>query len=231
MCLGRWYYKRMEPLAYLHIQMRLEGKGLVNEHLMRQLEVMPDEELPWVLIARLASGKLVAYYDEAISSDLQKELAESIFETEFSKIDSLGRVLKSHNIRFEVGHYKTYVFPSQPPKDVDVICLSKQDPKVKRFGFDGFAEKIYAIHQNDIIVSACVSAREDEKCGEAWVYTVLDYRRQGFAQKVVNAWARSLLHAGKIPFYSHKIENAASANLARKLGLQPVFEEISITQM
>jgi hypothetical protein len=185
--------------------MRLEGKELVSEHLMRQVEIVPDEELPLMLIAQLANGELVVYYDEAIALDLQKELIGSIFEIEFPKIDSLLRVLKRHNIQFEVGHYKTYIFPSRPPKDLDVICLSKQDLKVKRFGFDGFAEEIYAIHQNDIIVSACVSARENEKCGEAWVYTVLDYRKQGFAQKVVNAWARSLLHAGKIPFYSHKI--------------------------
>jgi RimJ/RimL family protein N-acetyltransferase len=211
--------------------MRLEGKGLVSEHLMRQVEIVPDEEPPLVLIAGLANGQLVTYYDEALSPELQQELAESIFEIEFPKIDSLLRVLKSHNIRFEVGHYKTYIFPSQPPKDVDVICLSKQDPKVKSFGFDGFAEQVYAIHRDENIVSACVSARENEKCGEAWIYTVPEYRKQGFAQKVVNAWARSLLHAEKTPFYSHKIDNAASANLARKLGLRPMFEEISITQM
>jgi predicted GNAT family acetyltransferase len=62
------------------------------------------------------------------------------------------------------------------------------------------------------------------------VYTNPEYRKQGFAQKVVNTWAGSLIDAGKVPFYSHKIENAASANLARKLGLRPVFEEISIAQ-
>jgi RimJ/RimL family protein N-acetyltransferase len=219
----------MEPLAYLHLQMRLEGKGLVSEHLMRQVEVVPDEELPLVLIARLANGRLVEYYDEGMILDLQKELAGSI-DIEFPRIDSLLRVLKSHNIRFEVGHYKTYIFPSQPPKEVDVICLSKQDAKVKLFGFDGFAEQVYAIQRDENIVSACVSRRENEKCGEAWVYTVPEYRKQGFAQKVVNAWAIGLLHAGNVPFYSHKIDNAVSANLVKKLGLQPVFEEISIAQ-
>jgi hypothetical protein len=194
----------MEQLAYLHLQMRLEGKGLVNEHSMRQVEIVPDEELPFVLIARLANGQLVTYYDEALPAHLQQELAESTFEIEFPKIDPLLNVLMRHNIQFEVGHYKTYLFPSQPAKDVDVICLSKQDAKVKRFGFDGFSEEIYAIQQNDIIVSACVSARENEKCGEAWVYTVPEYRKQGFAQKVVNAWATSLLHAIKSLFTAIK---------------------------
>jgi hypothetical protein len=57
--------------------MRLEGKGLVSEHLMRQVEIVPDEEPPLVLIAGLANGQLVTYYDEALSPELQQELAES----------------------------------------------------------------------------------------------------------------------------------------------------------
>jgi len=29
----------MEPLAYLHLQMRLEGKGFVNDYLIRPIEI------------------------------------------------------------------------------------------------------------------------------------------------------------------------------------------------
>lgn len=221
----------MEPLAYLHLQMRLEGKELINAHFMRQVEVIPDEALPLVLIARLANEQFVVYYAETISPDLQQKLAGTIFEMEFSKIQVLLRILKSRNIQFEMGYYKTYIFPAQPAKDAAVICLSRQDPRVKLFEFDGFAEEVYAVQCDDIIVSACVSARENASCGEAWVYTNPEYRKRGFAQKVVNAWAGSLMSAGKVPFYSHKIENTASANLARRLGLQSVFEEISITEM
>jgi predicted GNAT family acetyltransferase len=96
-------------------------------------------------------------------------------------------------------------------------------------GFDSFTEDVFAIEQNGTLVSACVSTRENQECGEAWVYTIAEYRHRGCAQKVVKAWARSLMDAGKVPFYSHKMENEASASLARKLGLRPVFEEISIT--
>jgi len=221
----------MNPLAYLHLQMRLEGKGLVNEHLMRQVEAVPDEEMPIMLIANLANEELVAYYDEAISPDLQRELAVNVSEIEVPKLDHLLNILKKHNIDHEVGHYKTYVFPLQISKNMNVICLSKHDPRVKAFGFDGFAENVYAMESDKRVISACVSTRENDKCGEAWVYTDVAYRNQGFAQKVVNTWARSLMDAGKVPFYSHGIENAASASLARKLGLQLVFEEIAITQL
>jgi RimJ/RimL family protein N-acetyltransferase len=216
----------MEPLSYLHLQMRLEGLELIDADLMRQVEPVPGEELPFMLIARLAGGELVTYYGETISGDLQKELGTA--NIRFPKIDPLIKILQSHNVHAKVGYYKTYTFPSLPAEDVDVRCLAKDDPQVKVFGFDGFARQVYAIERDDRLVSACVSARENAICGEAWVYTTPEYRNQGFAQKVVNAWARNLMEAGKIPFYSHKTENRASANLAGRLGLCPVFEEISI---
>ncbi|RPJ27663.1 MAG: GNAT family N-acetyltransferase [Chloroflexi bacterium] len=221
----------MQPLAYLHLQMRLEGKELVKGDLMKQVEIVPDEELPLMLLARLGNEELVTYYDEVISPDLQKELSATLAKVVFPKIDRLLDVLKSHHIQAEVGNYKTYVFSSQPGMDADVLCLSKQDSRVKAFEFDGFAEQVYAIEQNGILVSACVSTRENETCGEAWVSTTPEYRKQGFAQKVVNTWAASLMSAGKVPFYNHDIKNDASANLAKKLGLLPVFEEIVIAQI
>ncbi len=221
----------MNPLTYLHLQMRLEGKALVNGCFMRQVEAVPDEEMPLMLLAQLPSQELVAYYDETYLINLQKELSANLLEAEFPNFDSLLSVLRLHGIGFEVGHYKTYIFPWQPSKDMNVICLSKHDPKVKAFGFDGFAENVYVIERDGAVVSACVSKCENEKCGEAWVYTDSAHRNQGFAQKAVNTWAGSLIEKRKVPFYSHKIENVASANLARKLGLQPVFEEIAIIQM
>ncbi len=219
----------MKLLSYLLFQMKLEGIGIVNDCLLRQVEAVPDGKLPLMLVTQLANGELVAYYAEAIPPDLQRKLAA--VEIEFPEIGRLLDVLKSHPIQFELGHYKTYVFPSKPVMEVDVLCLPKQDARVKAFGFDGLAAQIYAIERNGVLASACVSTRENEMCGEAWVYTAPEYRKQGLAQKAVNAWAAGLLNAGKIPFYSHKIENSASANLAKKLGLLPVFEEIAITQM
>jgi RimJ/RimL family protein N-acetyltransferase len=221
--------KAMQPLAYLHLQLRLEGKAVRDDCRMRQVEEVPGEEMPLMLLAQLANHELVAYYDEALPPALQKEL--SGVHIEFPKVEPLLNVLQPHHLPVEVGHYKTYVFPSQPAGDAGVLCLSKHDPRVKNFEFDGFANEVYGIVSDGKVVSACVSTRENENCGEAWVYTAPEYRKHGFAQRAVNAWAGSLLEAGKIPFYSHAIKNEASANLARKLGLLPVFEEITITEI
>lgn len=174
-------------------------------------------------------GALIAYYDETMSLDLQKELVAG--KMEFPDIDDLIKILLFHNVKFELGHYKTYLFASLPAKDEDVVCLSRHDSRAKAFGFDGLEENIYAIERNGVLVSACVSTRENDRCGEAWVYTNPEYRYQGLARKVVNAWARDLKNTGKVPFYSHNIENEASASLAKRLGLRPVFEEITITQV
>ena len=220
----------MNPLTCLLLQMGLEGKGLVGGHTIKQVQVVPGEELPLMLLAQLADQKLVAYYSELLSSDLHTQLSSCVSSIEFPIIDPILGVLKSHNIPSETGHYKTYLFSPQIATNPEVTCLSKDDSKVQAFGFDGFAEHIYAIERDGRIISACVSVREDKNCGEAWVYTDLTYRRQGLAKKVVNTWASRLISAGKIPFYSHKIENDASARLARALQLQPVFEEITITQ-
>jgi len=218
----------VEPIRYLHLQLRLEGKVIVEERFIREVEAVPGEDVPLLLVAGLADGKVVAYCDEALARDLQAMLTARIANLDFPAIDPLLDALRKQGVQCEVGHYKTYVFPSIQVSDRNVRCLSNDDERVKTFGFDGFARNVYVVEREGRIVSACVSTREDEKCGEAWVFTAPDDRRQGLAGKVVSAWAGSLIRAGKVPFYSHKIDNLASANLAKRLGLQPVFEEIVI---
>jgi len=221
----------MNPLDYLQLQLRLEGKEVINGKLLRQVEIVTDEEVPLVLLAQLADHKIVIYFDETLQPKLHSELTKQIYNISFPTINPLLDFLKAQNISIEVGYYKTYLFPPRfaDSSITDVVCYSKHDPKIQTFGFDGFAEKIYAIEQDGKIVSACVSTRENKFCGEAWVYTDPEYRNRGFAKKVIGAWATELISTGKIPFYSHKIENIASANLANRLALQPVFEEIVIS--
>lgn len=219
----------MNALKYLRLQMRLEGKGLAGEYTIKQVKNVPGEELPLILVAQLADGRLITYYGESLSTSLQAQLSAAVSSIQFPEIHPILDVLKSHNLQVERGHYKTYLFPTGIGPDPEVACLIKQEAKIKTFGFDGFAEQVYAIEREGRIASACVSVREDQKCGEAWVYTDPEYRRKGLAKKVVSAWAHSLMRAGKVPFYSHKIENAASASLVEALQLQPIFEEIAIT--
>jgi RimJ/RimL family protein N-acetyltransferase len=219
----------MNPLDYLRLQLRLEGKEIVYGNLLRQVEIVPDEDMPLMVIAQLADSNVVAYFDECFP--LWEVLRKKVSEISFPDVDPLFTLLQNRNSAFEVGHYKTYTFPEMFVAFMDetVNCFSRHDPKVKDFGFSGFAEQVYTMEQAGKIVSACVSTRENEFCGEAWVYSDPEYRHKGFAQKVIGAWATKLIWSGKVPFYSHRIENIASTNLAKHLGLQPVFEEIVIS--
>ena len=219
----------MDAIDYLHLQLRLEGKDVVGTDSLRQVEIVSDEEMPLMLIALLADKQVVAYYDEALSIGLHTELTQRIQNAALPNLDALLDFLGTQNISSTVGHYKTYIFLEKPANFDGVNCYTKHDPKVKAFGFDGFAEQVYAIERDGRIVSACVSTRENNYCGEAWVYTDPEYRNLGFAQQVVCVWAQCMMKTGKVPFYSHKMENTASANLAKRLGLQPIFEEIVIS--
>lgn len=223
----------MNPIDYLHLQLRLEGKTVIGGTRLHMVEAVPGEEMPLLLIAQLVDGKSVAYVDEALNSDLQEELTRRVRSVQFPQIGPLLELLDIENVSIEAGHYKTYGIPAHAAvfADEEVTCRSRKDPKVKAFGFGGFAEWVYGIERDGKIVSACVSARENDSCGEAWVFTEPAYRHQGLAQKAVSAWAEGLISAGKVPLYSHKIEKNASASLAGRLGLPPVFEEIVVARL
>lgn len=218
-------------MDYLYLQLRLEGKSVTSDDCLHQVEDVPGEDMPLMIVARLADGPIVSYYDESLPRDLYAGLKDRIGECEFPGIDPPLDFLKSAGLSIEVGHYKTHVFPEHIAASInpDVKSLPSDHPLVQAFGFGAFAGNVHAIERGGGIVSACMSVRENRQCGEAWVYTDPQYRNQGFARQAVSAWAQNLLMAGKVPFYSHIITNIASANLAKRLGLQPVFEEISIS--
>jgi len=221
----------MNQLEYLHLQLRLEGKEVINGNLLRQVEIVPDEDMPVMAIASLASDKLVFYYDEALPPEMRTELNRQIQVLQFPNIDPVIEVLESQTMRVEIGHYKTYLFPERYKElnFAEVVPYSGTDPKIQSFNFGDFTAMVHAIERTGKIVSACVSAKENDLCGEAWVYTDPEHRHQGLARKVVSVWAASLFAVGKIPLYSHKIQNIASANLAKQLELEPLFEEIVIS--
>jgi hypothetical protein len=187
------------------------------------------DELPLVLIARTFDGGLVSYLSEAMSNELQREL-EGKKKVGFPAADSIVCTLRSNGIQSETNISKTYIFPQRYANTEDSIarCLSNTDLRVKEFRFDKLAEQVYAIEEDDRLLSACVSVRQNSDSAEAWVFTSLEHRGRGFAQLVVSAWAKDMIRAGLVPFYSHKIENVASASVARKLGLIPVFEELTL---
>lgn len=68
-------------------------------------------------------------------------------------------------------------------------------------------------------VSWAWSSRSNARAAELAVETEAEHRRKGYARAATAAWAREVLDAGKVAFYSHDVENHASAALAKSLGV------------
>jgi hypothetical protein len=217
----------MDTLEYLFLQMKLEGKGYNQDGLLSSLGP-GSEDIPLVILAKGNDGQQISFYGSALPRKIQKDIKNH--KITFSDSEQLIGQIRSHNVQIKVGHYKTYIFPDiiEKQNSNEVLRLSRSDTRVKDFGFSGLGNSIYALLREGVIVSACVSTRENNECAESWVFTSLENRRKGFAKKVVLAWAKENIGSRIIPFYSHENDNIPSMELAKKLGLIPVFEEISI---
>src|SRR6266566_8602189 len=79
---------------------------------------------------------------------------------------------------------------------------------------------------NGLIISTCQSSQENTSAAEAWVRTLPDFRKRGYARQVTAAWAYQLQQQGIIPFYSHRWDNTPSQAVARSLQLTLYVTEV-----
>lgn len=86
----------------------------------------------------------------------------------------------------------------------------------------------YSIMVDGRRAAAAASVRSNDTAAELWIETDPGQRRKGFGARVARAWAADVGRAGKIAFYSHLHDNAASAALANRLGVRPLFEIVAL---
>ena len=87
----------------------------------------------------------------------------------------------------------------------------------------------FAIVRGGEVLSACWTSRFlAGVAAEAGVRTRESERGQGFAIRVVAAWARAMRDSGTEPLYSTEWTNAASRGVARRLGLILCGEDLHI---
>lgn len=217
----------MKPFEYLLLQIELEGIKRVSDDLIACSQQNTDD-CPLAITARTSDGESLVSFNETVSEEIRSLLPKSDLR-EFNTASSI-EIFRKHCIQAEASHFKTYAFPTSFEFTITetVKCLGGNDPKVIAFEFNGFTDKVYAIENKEMILSACVSSRQNHKAAEAWVLTNPNHRKKGLARQVVMAWANAIQQDGLVPFYSHNIKNANSAMLAKSLNLTPVFEEIVI---
>ena len=181
----------MKPIEYLLRQIELEGIQRVSNDLITRVSLNEDD-FPLVLLARTSDGESLICFDELISVEIRDQLPKN--DLQFFKTESTIEVFEKSGIHTKVSHFKTYIFPdSFESVNVEMVkCFAQDDPKIVTFGFNGLADKVFAIEQEGMILSACVSSRQNPTSAEAWILTHSDHRRKGLAQPVVTAWARSM---------------------------------------
>jgi hypothetical protein len=67
---------------------------------------------------------------------------------------------------------------------------------------------------------------ESARAVEVEVETQPAFRRRGLASQVVASWSAAVLGDGRVAFYSHVVENEASAGVARRLGLNWFSDDV-----
>ena len=81
-----------------------------------------------------------------------------------------------------------------------------------------FRSPVIAVIDGDSAISVCFSARKTDTVAEAGVFTIEDYRKKGYALRVVQDWSIAIRDLGIIPIYSTSADNIASQSVAKKLG-------------
>lgn len=214
------------------------------------------EETPRLHIAHAATGEWRVFIRPDVSAAIRRELEELAPATLFTDHARVAALLArdaegaadSPGDDLWIG--RTLLFPddlasalTRPPL-IEILRLwpdgdhygapapgaarlwsvaALREPTPARAVFPG---EQFAVVVDGLVVATCESSRESELAAEAWVRTLPAARGRGYATRVTAAWALDARHRGKIPFYSHHRGNAASAGVARALGLIPFLEDV-----
>jgi GNAT acetyltransferase len=220
----------MDSLQLIKLHLELECIGFDPRGDLIRIPGPDPDDVPRVYIAQHRQG-YVACYRHDLPSEIRHALQALPVRRCFTDYALVQHILATM-ARCESLHVgKSYVFP-MPINSSRYPAVTRLDEThtavVAHFDPDIIIplRAVYGVIVEGELAAVCMSSRENHHSGEAWVYTTLKYRRHGYARQVTLAWAASLLRQGKTPFYSHTLENQASASLARSLGLHQYVADV-----
>ncbi|MCA9373372.1 GNAT family N-acetyltransferase [Candidatus Woesebacteria bacterium] len=227
----------INPSVCFFAQLQLEGLGVVDANRLVKIESshfdaerQRDDHPPNVLLTRF-SDKTSIYFTHSLPQELVDTIQNEDLEDVLTTTNNITAILKAASLFHEFEQSITYTIPNLGDLTFEGTrsIVASDDPLINQFN-PTFYRKFpmaYAVLHESKVVSCCVSSRENDRAGEAWIFTLPEYRKQGFGSKAVLFWASELQKAGKIPLYSHIDSNSSSRNLAHKLNLMQVFENVS----
>lgn len=112
----------------------------------------------------------------------------------------------------DVWRVRWYTLRDAPPPDASPD-VTRQDGR-------------FVILVDGVVVAQAWTVGGNAFAAEVEVETLPDFRRRGYARQVVAAWAADTLSHGRAVFYSHTVDNVASAGVSRSLGLIHLSDEV-----
>lgn len=219
----------MNTLDLIRLHLELECIGMDAEDQLHRIPCTHPDTVPRVYAVRCDKGNLL-FFRRDTPQTIRERIARMPFDKFFTHPDMVNRVMAAHSACMEIYIGRSYVFPTGLNDFLypDVVRLSCIDRAlVRRYDpeLNLHQREVFGILVDGMVVSTCESSRENNAAGEAWVRTLEAYRRRGYARQVTLAWAHSLQQQGKVPFYSHNWENAASCAVAQSLRLVQYIED------
>jgi len=221
----------LEHFLKIHaIHMALDGICFTAEGLLKPLPGSVPDKIQRLYLAQHDNGFLRCFREE-LPTHIRQQLSQLHPEQILNYPETIKPLLAEDAPCEEIWQGKSYLFPNTlTPRDFpDVVQLDA----TYHSQFEQFSPgevmspwPVYAIIVNGRIVSTCQSSQENTSAAEAWVRTLPDFRKRGYARQVTAAWAYQLQQRGKIPFYSHRWDNTASEAVACSLQLTPYANEV-----
>jgi GNAT superfamily N-acetyltransferase len=217
--------------SLVHTQMALECIGLDDEGLMVRLPGPDPDEIARVAAYWHGEDHLLLF-----GAGLPPAIREAIHALgpEIARRDTgaVKALLARDRPCNHVFAGQTYVWesaadPAQFPEGVRLTEAHRPLVEAYHPGMPLERRTVCGVIVDGQIVATCSSSRENERAGEAYVYTRPEGRGRGYGRQATAAWAYQLQEQGKLPFYSHRLDNLASRGVARSLNLQPCFRLVA----
>jgi GNAT superfamily N-acetyltransferase len=224
----RWgVFDAMDTIELIQAQLALECIGLNQDGLLIRVPGSNPDNIARVYVFQDEENYFL-YFRHDLSSSIRGRIGALGPEVVFRNYEAVKALLAEDGPCTEMFVGRTYILsdPLDSRQFPDVVRLTEAHrPLIEAYhaGMDVTDRAVYAIIRDEMIASTCASARENEQAGEAYVYTVPEYRGRGYGRQVTAAWAYHLQEQGKIAFYSHAWDNRASRAVAQSLELQPCY--------
>ncbi len=175
----------------------------------------PDpDDIHRLYIVRHAAG-YNRYFRDDVPVDLRARLQQMPVESLFSDHAHVQQVFADYGVPCLGMHVgKSYVFP----EDFELVA----DAAIDLWPENDLCQIVI----DNAVVAACSSVRRNQHAAEAYVFTDERYQRQGFGKRVTQAWAQRVRASGRVPFYSHVIDNLASQRLAESLEFEWYIDDV-----